>query len=77
MSIASQEPPCAECGNPSPDPGPLDRSADYGDLTMLKRITLLLLTATLLLLLTGCNTLHGFGQDMEAVGEGIQDMTDQ
>lgn len=44
---------------------------------MLKRITLLLLTATLLLLLTGCNTLHGFGQDMEAVGEGIQDMTDQ
>jgi predicted small secreted protein len=43
---------------------------------MLKKSLMLILTAAFIVALTGCNTLHGAGQDIEAVGEGLQDMTD-
>lgn len=42
---------------------------------MKKTLLLLLLTIASLMALTGCNTIHGFGQDMEAAGEGIQEAT--
>lgn len=42
---------------------------------MLKKSLMLILTAAFLVALAGCNTIHGMGQDLEAVGEGIQDMT--
>jgi entericidin B len=40
---------------------------------MIKKTLMLMLTAVFLLAITGCNTIHGMGQDMEAAGEGIQD----
>ncbi|MBT8132342.1 MAG: entericidin A/B family lipoprotein [Gammaproteobacteria bacterium] len=36
-----------------------------------------LLAATTLIMTTGCNTTRGIGQDMEAVGETIQDEVDE
>lgn len=44
---------------------------------MLKKTLMLILTAAFLVALAGCNTLHGAGQDIEAVGEGLQDMTSE
>jgi entericidin B len=44
-----------------------------GEITMIKKTLMLMLTAVFLLAITGCNTIHGMGQDMEAAGEGIQD----
>jgi len=44
---------------------------------MLKKTLMLILTAVFLIALAGCNTLHGAGQDIEAVGEGLQDMTSE
>ena len=42
----------------------------------LKRVALLLLAASLLVIAsTGCNTAHGFGKDVEQAGEGIQNGT--
>ena len=42
---------------------------------MLKKTLILILTAAFIVALVGCNTLHGAGQDIEAVGEGLQDLT--
>ena len=36
---------------------------------------LVLGAVSVLLGLTGCNTAHGFGKDMQKAGEGIQDGT--
>jgi predicted small secreted protein len=45
-------------------------------ITSIARIAaLLLVTASLALLGLGCNTAHGFGQDMQNAGESIQDGT--
>ena len=41
---------------------------------MLKK-TLAWSLAVAVLVLSGCNTIHGVGQDLEAAGEGIQDAT--
>lgn len=44
--------------------------------TLFKRIIVLLCLSTLLALVgTGCNTAHGFGQDMEKAGDKIQEGT--
>lgn len=44
--------------------------------TLIKRIMLLLfVTALATIAGTGCNTAHGFGQDMEKAGDKIQDGT--
>lgn len=41
-----------------------------------KRIVVLLFVSALLAIVTtGCNTAHGFGEDMEKAGEKIQDGT--
>ncbi len=41
-----------------------------------KRVVLLLCASVLLLAaVSGCNTAHGFGKDMEKAGENIQDGT--
>ena len=41
-----------------------------------KRIAVLLLvSAFLTIVATGCNTAHGFGKDIEKAGEAIQDGT--
>ncbi len=40
---------------------------------MLKKTLMLALTAAFILSLAGCNTIHGFGQDLEATGEGLQE----
>jgi predicted small secreted protein len=46
-------------------------------ITFIKRLTLLLtVTAVLAFAATGCNTAHGFGKDMEAAGDKIQEKTD-
>jgi predicted small secreted protein len=42
----------------------------------LKRLALLLLTATLVVFaVTGCQTANGLGKDVEKLGEKIQDKT--
>ena len=40
---------------------------------MLKRIFTLIAALTFMVALVGCNTIHGVGQDLEAVGEGVQE----
>lgn len=43
---------------------------------MLKKLTFVFATATLLFsgaTLSACNTMEGFGQDVENLGEGIED----
>jgi len=47
-----------------------------GDFTMFKKTLILMLTAAFLVAITGCNTVHGVGQDLEAAGEGIQDASE-
>jgi predicted small secreted protein len=45
-------------------------------ITITKHIVVLLfVTALLAIVGTGCNTAHGFGQDMEKAGEKIQEGT--
>lgn len=45
--------------------------------TLIKRIVVLLfVTAVLTLAGLGCNTAHGFGKDVEKVGDKIQSGTD-
>ena len=44
---------------------------------MLKKILILCLLTAFLASLAGCNTIHGFGQDMEWVGEGLQEASAQ
>lgn len=45
---------------------------------MLKRILILFLIAFVgQIVLTGCRTAHGFGEDMENAGQTIQDKTDK
>jgi predicted small secreted protein len=45
-------------------------------ITLTKRIVVLLfVTALLAIVGMGCNTAHGFGQDMEKAGEKIQEGT--
>lgn len=45
--------------------------------THIKRIVVLLfVTALLAVVGTGCNTAHGFGKDVEKVGDKIQSGTD-
>jgi predicted small secreted protein len=39
----------------------------------LKRLALLLLTATAIAFATGCQTSKGFGKDVEKLGDKIQD----
>jgi len=39
----------------------------------LKRLALLLLTATAIALATGCQTSKGFGKDVEKLGDKIQE----
>jgi predicted small secreted protein len=44
--------------------------------TSFKRIVVLLCITTLLAIVSmGCNTAHGFGEDMQNAGEGIQNGT--
>lgn len=44
--------------------------------TLYKRVIVLLFVATFLAIAgMGCNTAHGFGQDVEKVGDKIQDGT--
>jgi len=43
---------------------------------MFKKTLMLALTAAFLVALTGCNTVEGVGEDIEAVGESIQDTAD-
>ena len=46
-------------------------------ITLARRLVLLLLATTLLAIVSvGCNTAHGFGKDMEKAGEKIQEGTD-
>jgi len=40
---------------------------------MFKKTLALILTAAFLVAITGCNTVHGVGEDLEAAGEGLQD----
>lgn len=42
---------------------------------MTRNIVAALLAACLIVALTGCNTLHGMGKDIEKAGEGIQKAT--
>jgi predicted small secreted protein len=42
----------------------------------MKRLAVLAL-AVLMIALTGCNTMRGFGQDMEKAGEAIQKKSDK
>jgi len=44
---------------------------------MLKKTFSWVLVAGFLLAIAGCNTLHGAGQDIESVGEGLQDATSE
>ncbi|GAB4108791.1 MAG: hypothetical protein Kow00105_16610 [Phycisphaeraceae bacterium] len=43
---------------------------------MIKKTLIIACLAALALNLFGCNTIHGVGQDLEAVGEGIQEATE-
>jgi predicted small secreted protein len=46
------------------------------DMSLIKRLLVLLfVTASLATLGLGCNTAHGFGQDMQNAGQSIQDGT--
>lgn len=38
----------------------------------MKNLWLLSLTLLLLLILSGCNTFHGFGKDMQRAGKSIE-----
>lgn len=45
-------------------------------ITLVRRLVLLLLAITFLAIAgIGCNTVHGFGKDVEKTGENIQDGT--
>jgi len=45
-------------------------------ITLIKRTFILLVVTTSLVIVgTGCNTARGFGKDIENAGEGIQDGT--
>jgi len=45
-------------------------------ITLVQRLVLLVLVTTLLTIAgVGCRTAHGFGEDMQKAGEGIQDGT--
>ncbi len=57
----------------TPPPNSAHKASLDGDITMIKKTLLLMLTAAFLVAITGCNTIHGVGQDMQAAGEGIQD----
>ena len=39
--------------------------------------TVMILMALLIVALAGCNTMRGFGQDMEKAGEAIQKKSDR
>lgn len=41
----------------------------------MKRYIVILLLVAFGAIFTGCNTAHGFGEDMEKAGEKIQDKT--
>jgi len=44
---------------------------------MLKKIALCLLLATVgQIVFTGCHTAHGFGEDVESVGQSIENKTE-
>ena len=46
-------------------------------IALVQRLVLLFLATALLAIVgVGCNTAHGFGKDMEKVGEKIQDGTE-
>ena len=46
------------------------------NIILIKRLfVLLFVTASLAMLGLGCNTAHGFGQDMQNAGQSIQDGT--
>ncbi len=49
--------------------GPYDAAMN----SSLKRLALLLLTATAIALATGCQTSKGFGKDVEKLGDKIQE----
>lgn len=38
---------------------------------MIKRLTLIVLIITYTVILSGCNTMHGLGKDIESVGEAM------
>jgi predicted small secreted protein len=40
---------------------------------MLKRLFTLTFVLAFMVALIGCNTIHGLGQDLAAVGEGVQE----
>jgi predicted small secreted protein len=45
-------------------------------IALVQRLVLLFLATTLLAIVgVGCNTAHGFGEDMQKAGEGIQNGT--
>ena len=53
-----------------------NRNLNKNMIILIKRIVVLLfVTASLVMVGTGCNTAHGFGKDIEKAGEGIQDGT--
>jgi entericidin A len=39
----------------------------------MRKVTALIVLTALSFVLLGCNTVHGFGQDVEKVGEKMQD----
>jgi len=41
----------------------------------MKKLTIVMCLAAWLIALTGCNTVHGFGKDVETVGDKIQKKT--
>ena len=43
----------------------------------IKQILMLALLGAFILALAGCNTVNGFGRDMEVVGQSIQDASAQ
>ncbi len=43
---------------------------------MLKKLIALFAVAGYVLVLAGCHTLEGAGKDVEALGEGVQDIAD-
>ena len=42
---------------------------------MTKKIALIILTVLSIAVLTGCNTIHGVGNDIESGGKAIQKVT--